>query len=407
MKDKKRLAWCICLLAAVLAMTAYYYVDSRRSLGFRVVCLNSDKKIYTDEESYFYADPDSGEIYRYDLNTQETELVYPGIDTSDEKILRPYLEDFAVYQDWIYFVWGKALCKYNYRTGEEIFLKRSDGTFSIDISGQYLFYYDTVLNNMTDDPNLISIYMCPIDGDIEKDSVNINAVFAREAEKDSGDQTITYEGFDIIGQTSSYENSDYVFIYGIREHDSGKRILSEIRDRSFMLDDGAFIWFSLYRKPCYEYETVQDAEEQEITCLQDAADWQEYKDTRFYEKYMIQEGNEIICLLQVTDSSTGEAIWQKYSKKDILFKLNPEMGESSIIYETENNETRIIGYQDGKVYLLRNFKVYAQSIDDGEEEKLFSLPTTREIYYFDWYQDYLIVTDLYRKNEVVEVYKIE
>lgn len=408
---KRRLVLSVSLLAAALGLAVYYYMASRSDPGFRVVSLNSGQKAAADVESYFYADPDSGQIYRYDLRTRETETVYPGKEASDEDLLRPYLEDFAVCEDWIYFVRGKGLYQYNCRTGEEAALKQSEGTFSIDISGQYLFYYDRVSASETDndytEPS--PLYLCPLKGDIEKDSVNIEEVFVREAKQDSGVQVISYEGFDIMGEVVTYGDVARGYLYDIREHDSGNRILGEMySDRTFIMDDGTRIRFSLFHTPCYEYEDVPGKEKQEIACLQDAADWQEYyRYTFFDEKYMMQEGDGIVCLLQVTDSPTGEPVWQRYSIKDILFRLNPETGESSILYETESNKTRIIGYQDGTVYLLRDFRVYARSVNDGEEEKLFSLPGNREIYYFDWYQDYLIVTDLYRKNEVIVAYKIK
>ena len=98
-------------------------------------------------------------------------------------------------------------------------------------------------------------------------------------------------------------------------------------------------------------------------------------------------------------------MWQKYSLGDILFKWNIETGESSILYETSNRSTRIIGYKNGNIYLLHNNRVSVQSVDGGKREKLFRIPMGKEIYYFDWQGDYLIVTGA--DGEVLKAYKVE
>lgn len=90
-----------------------------------------------------------------------------------------------------------------------------------------------------------------------------------------------------------------------------------------------------------------------------------------------------------------------------MFKWNIKTGESSVLYETSNRNTRIIGYKNGNIYLLHNYWISVQSTDGVKREKLYKIPRGKEVYYFDWQGDYLIVTDMYRKNEVLAAYKIE
>ena len=74
-----------------------------------------------------------------------------------------------------------------------------------------------------------------------------------------------------------------------------------------------------------------------------------------------------------------------------LFSLNVDTGESQILYDTKNNQTRIVGYEDGILYLFQNdYKVYSQPLSDGEATELLSIPKSNDVT-FDWYGDYMFV----------------
>lgn len=75
----------------------------------------------------------------------------------------------------------------------------------------------------------------------------------------------------------------------------------------------------------------------------------------------------------------------------MLFRLNPETGESSILYKPGNNRTRIVGYQDGIIYLMESYKIYSQPIEDGGKRiLLYELPEHTD-YRFDWQGDHLLI----------------
>ena len=78
-------------------------------------------------------------------------------------------------------------------------------------------------------------------------------------------------------------------------------------------------------------------------------------------------------------------------RRDVLFSLNVDTGESQILYDTKNNQTRIVGYEDGILYLFQNdYKVYSQPLSDGEATELLSIPKSNDVT-FDWYGDYMFV----------------
>ena len=66
---------------------------------------------------------------------------------------------------------------------------------------------------------------------------------------------------------------------------------------------------------------------------------------------------------------------QSMVARDLLIGLNPITGENKIIYDTNNNKTRIVGLRDDTIFLLRNKKVYEckiNNIDDLSKAKLSS-----------------------------------
>lgn len=72
------------------------------------------------------------------------------------------------------------------------------------------------------------------------------------------------------------------------------------------------------------------------------------------------------------------------------------------MYSARNNRTRIIGYRNGVIYLMKNYKIYAKTAERKGKEMLLQLPQNRN-YIFDWQGDYLIVICGY---EILGVYKI-
>ena len=357
----------------------YYYLD----ISYRIVCLNSEKNTVDSEEIYFFAD--ERYIYQYNFETEETKLIY------EAHIEEMPIRSVSVYGDYLYFEDdNERVHRYNYRTNEdEMLLKYEDYIVEMDICNGYLIYRTGSGH----------CFLYSVTGNTEE-PISVESIFEGKADKTNSDiQIITYEGMDIYGY---FEADTGERIIGIRNHENGKELVPPEKD--FTLRDGRCLrmWGRKSGRKLTCYARYEDDDEwYEITCLDDKNLGTE---PEFYEKYMTQEGNEVICLLQKNTSKYGR-MRQKYSLGDILFKWNIETGESSILYETSNRSTRIIGYKNGNIYLLHNNRVSVQSVDGGKREKLFRIPMGKEIYYFDWQGDYLIVTGA--DGKVLKAYKVE
>ncbi len=371
----------VAVVLIIVLLYNYYYLD----VSYQVECLNSEKKNIDSEESYIFFNERN--VYLYNFETEETELIYDGFHTG--RIL-----SVSIYGDYLYFsdMFGPELHRYNYRTNEDEKLVWSkDDIVKMDICNGYLVY-----RTWGED-----CFLYPVTGDTEEDPISAESIFGERGDKTNQDiQTITYEGMDFVGYFEA--DTGRTRLIGIRNHENGKEIAPP-RKVVLALKDGRYlaIWGREFggEVNCYaEYEG--DEEWYDITCLYNK-DFG--KEPVFYEKYMTQEGNEVICLLQKSDSEYGSWL-QRHSRGDLLFKWNTETGESSILYETSNRRTRIIGYKNGNIYLLYNNQVSVQPVDGGKREKLFRIPMWKRVYSFDWQGDYLIVTGA--DGKVFKAYKI-
>lgn len=118
------------------------------------------------------------------------------------------------------------------------------------------------------------------------------------------------------------------------------------------------------------------------------------------------EDDKIVGITQVPLNIRyrGSRLKQKGLRYDILFSYVPATGKCEILYQPKNNRTRIIGYQDGVIYLFKNNKIFRQFLDSDESEELVALPES-SCYTFDWWEDYLLVFD-HENSELVEVVEI-
>ena len=88
--------------------------------------------------------------------------------------------------------------------------------------------------------------------------------------------------------------------------------------------------------------------------------------------------------------------------------MDPITNESEIIFDTENNFTRILGYQNGTVYLLdtQTGIITSNSLDGEVIEELFQLPSLNYSYDFVWQGDYLLIENA-TAGEIGELFSIK
>ena len=91
----------------------------------------------------------------------------------------------------------------------------------------------------------------------------------------------------------------------------------------------------------------------------------------------IIEGDKVFGIVQITNGHGGivpaNLIEPASLKKELLVCLDYKTGESEVLYNTKNNSTRIIGYSNGKVYLLKKGKIICKNLSDEKENEIYTL----------------------------------
>ncbi len=230
-----------------------------------------------------------------------------------------------------------------------------------------------------------NIFICPVDGNLKTDCIGVNTLFSEE-KRTGGEQVIQYRGMR-IGRRYDVKKEKYQ-ITDIWKEKNGRPLFSYGERYTIKVEETQVI-LNHTRGYCnYTYQVEGTPKEQGIRCLNTTA----YKNSHIQGNELTTENGHIIGLVHVPRESYCDSFdpSQDELKCDVLFQLNPKTGENSILYKTENNRTRIIGYQDGVIYLLRDFKIYS-SIMESKEEKLIAELPEDTFYEFDWQGDYLIV----------------
>lgn len=216
---------------------------------------------------------------------------------------------------------------------------------------------------------------------------------------------ITLDGWSVEGYCST-DRSDFkiIFMYNM---DSMEYMVNQItnKDNMEILVDGRRV--TINRDEAEKAETlfmyqIEGEEQQPITCLCKEG----YTNSILWEHHLYQsEESQIIGLINVTSNSRGNFYTNQGDlKRDMLFRLDIETGESEIIYDAKNRYTRIVGYRDGTIYLFKDdYTVYSQPLNGGELTPLLTIPRSEYID-FDWYGDTLIV--LYKEDSSNENYQI-
>ena len=115
------------------------------------------------------------------------------------------------------------------------------------------------------------------------------------------------------------------------------------------------------------------------------------------------EGNKVIGVVQITQGGSGyggsgiiprNLLPANKLKKEVLVSFDYKTGESEILFNTENNSIRIIGYSNGKVFLLKNNIITSKSLSDGNEKEIYTLSYDGDGQItFNWIGSRLVIFD--------------
>lgn len=231
----------------------------------------------------------------------------------------------------------------------------------------------------------LDVCVCPIEGSPETDTVSLKKLFeeqnlqGQQAQKKSFQvrresyqvQEISYRGLRILFYGK--DSSESYRIFGILEENGGNAIwdtsLGGSRDGVFWTE-GEWIVFTKDPEGYFYYQREGETEMNTIHCLDEL----QYEYSAVNPNCVVREGECVVGAISVSrDQFISYFLDQDDIQNDLLFEINLETGTSRIIYETDSAQTRIIGYKNGRVYLLEDDVIYRGWTDKTEREKVYDL----------------------------------
>lgn len=346
--------FCLFLIFVALVLWLFgHLVDSRSHEFYEVENINGKNILNAGSTYYFYSS--SKTIYGYSLADNEKVVILE----EEQRIW-----DFCSYGDRIFYSLrvdaeseaGQEIWEYNWVSGEKSLLLEDAECTYIAAYNNYLIY-----------DNFAVDYICAIGGDMRDESTEL--LFLFEEEDKSGEEQFTvFQGM-LVGR--QYDSS--LGAYGITcvKGETGEDILKDLNGPRVLVNDSLF-----------SAETLQwkDSLEEMIKPTRDLVEYIGKAD-------LTVEDGKIIGL---TSALHHYPVDQSSVDFDFLFEVDPETGQIRILYSQKTNMPRIIGYKDGMVYLMEDYKLYREPIDGGERVELFDLPEENTMY-FKWYGDYLMI----------------
>lgn len=124
--------------------------------------------------------------------------------------------------------------------------------------------------------------------------------------------------------------------------------------------------------------------------------------------FFVIEGDTIIGVFQITKGTRGltttNIIRERELKKELLVSINYNTGDSEILFNTKNNKTRIIGYSNGNIYLLKDSKIICQNLSDNSEKEIYTLTYDGDKQLsFSWVGNRLIIFDEYNYQVIANI----
>lgn len=382
-----------------LVIYQVFLPDWSRQNDYTVIRLSPESNI-SENEDYFLQTGDkilrysfkTGETSEYYIEVPEEKYIENGIITIDNKVCYYVLSDGTV---------GRFHCET--QTEEEIFstedILRMYGREEMPESARVSISRSEKSLLLTLDGLGMQkrIYICPIEGDLKTDCVEVNDLFPEE-DMTGVEQEILYQGLR-IKRCYDAKKERYELIALVEEEDGRAFFTLEQKctikagEKLVSLDCG-------WNTGSCSYWVEGSPEEQTINCLYRTG----YRNFTMQQSKLTSENGEIIGLVHVVKNYRCDPYdpSQDQLKCDILFKFDPETGENSILYKAQNNRTRVIGYQDGVIYLLKNYRIYTQVAGNWRRELFLKLPKNK-YYTFNWQGEYLIVRS---GSEIYGAYKV-
>ena len=383
-------------LAVIMLKNLFYIPD--RNLGKHVIIrLNAESNIKGDDEDYvlwvgnqiILYSFETGETTEYHLESTEAAgrsglVIGTGMYSviPDGTIRRFYMEkqsdeEILSKEDLC------SMCGLTYLPNEfDVSIRRTRKNLLLMIDGH-------------DEEELY--YICPIDGELKTDCVEVNSLFPKE-DKTGREQSILYRGMRIRRSYDAEKKKYQVIELG--EKDGRPEIFNSApKDTATIRVAGKLISLGHQRNNMSNW-VEEGSEERRIGCLNESV----FDFSVIQPDKLMTENGEIIGLVHAIRNYTCDS-WnpsQDELRYDVLFWFDPKTEKDGILYSPWNNRSRIIGYQDGVIYLLKDYKIYTRTVENEKEKLVVELPSDTN-YMFDWQGDYLIVI---RQDSIYGAFKV-
>ena len=322
-----------------------------------------------------------------DYNLQDNTLTQL-VQIDEDYYANQYIAGFAVA--------GKVLF-YTVRddNGEDTLYRKDISTETVKslyTSTSYIFI-NIVKNKMiyTDDTGT---YLNTIDMQDTSDSICLEELCTGKSEQE---QTVSDQKLQI---TMKYRYSK----------ENKKIKITEIRDENNNLLLGysgasASVWTQKESKVTVQKKLgsnvwsywINDGKENALECLNK----EKAISSGIFAERLIKDNDKVVGMVTVSSAVGGiilpDDFTQQFVTKDVLFQIDMATGKSSKIYDTHNEKQRIIGYQNGIIYLFQKGKIYTKDISGGSAknkmQEVAELPKTKDSLQFTWVGKKLVVFD--------------
>lgn len=365
--------------------------------SYIVLNINSEKNRNKDENKFFYGN--SKNIYKYSLEDGE-ESVGVNVDGTNTRI-----EDFAVWKEKIYYITSTyysdnevkwEVSSFDFQSSkQEVLLTHEDCIYlnegqeitsaGLDVYKDYLFFEIDVDKE----------FICKLNENISENIISVHGLFEDDGLPGDIQQT-EYDGIIFERKITSEGEFD---ITNIRDT-QGYKILYPNVEIWINVDGECVRLRKDDRTEQFQYREEEEHSWRNISTFSK----KEYEDSDIEGDHLVVENGRIIGLLSVSNHPIyRNDLPQRYIKKDVLFELDIKTGESRILYDTKNNLTKIIGYQEGIMYFIRDEKIYAYELDDKKKTEIGNLPKGKD-YIIDWQAKHLIIREEY--GDIVFVHQL-
>lgn len=218
--------------------------------------------------------------------------------------------------------------------------------------------------------------------------------------------TYTIKLNDNASGSKQFSSCGYLWVYSVTDQDDHSVAISNVlsidvrEDKHWYYKDGESIEF---RDDYFQYRRAGEDERHDI-CPEYFGNILWFKlgirEVNFLPKRIVKEGEKLYLSVEIGRTKVPE-MSPKYLERELLVEIDLETDTSRMLYDTRNNRTRIVGYREGNVYLLKDHIVYKNVLKTGEQREMYDLGQESMLWYeedgehkdvhFEWYGDYMVV----------------